>query len=135
MLTLNELAKVAEKCPKELERMKNCLKEAGRLAFDAEITLAWARYSDSACSKWLSLPSDDDTLTKTLLANLPDADPAPRGSLSAALREAGDGDTGNLLVELPSVLVSRLGWKTGDKLSMCEDSQGRLTLRRFRTSS
>ncbi|SIT46536.1 conserved hypothetical protein [Paraburkholderia ribeironis] len=130
MLTLSELAKIGEEFPKEIERMTRCLKDAGRVALESEVAFAWARYSDSVCAKWLSLPADDETLTNTLVTYLPAADPVPRGALCIALRDAGD-NTGSLLVELPSVLVTRLGWKTGNRLSIDEDPQGGLILRRL----
>ncbi|WP_233887965.1 hypothetical protein [Paraburkholderia flagellata] len=44
--------------------------------------------------------------------------------------EEADGETGNAVLMLPLDLLDRLGWKTGDMLSLSEDAGGGLTLRR-----
>jgi hypothetical protein len=87
-------------------------------------------YSDSLCASWLSLPGDDESLTKVLLAYLAAAEHATPGALCVALQKTDDG-TGNLIVELPSELVDRQGWAIGDTLSIAEDPRGGLTLRRL----
>ncbi|MEX3639967.1 hypothetical protein [Paraburkholderia sp. BR14320] len=130
MLTRSERAKIAQEFPEDIERMQKCLRNAGRSVTGSDVTLAWALYSDSLCASWLSLPGDDDSLTKILLAHLPDAGRATPGALCVALQET-DEATGNFIVELPSDLVCRQGWEIGDTLSISEDPRGGLTLRRL----
>jgi hypothetical protein len=129
MLTRSERAKIAKEFPEHLVRMRNCLENVGRPASDSDVTLAWARYSDSLCASWLEPPSSDTALTEILLSYLPEASSPTEEAFRTILEEA-EGEVGDAVVALPSDLPDRLGWKTGDTLSISEDSQGGLTLRR-----
>lgn len=128
MLIASELAKIATEFPEDLSRIRNCLEVIGRTAPDDVLVLAWARYSDSLCASWLALPEDATTLTQILLCYLPEAS-VPTGDAILTTLEEADGETGNAVLMLPLDLLDRLGWKTGDTLSVSEDAGGGLTLR------
>lgn len=127
MLIASELAKVATEFPEDLLRMRNCLRVIGRTAPDDVLVLAWARYSDSLCASWLGLPENETTLTQILLSYLPEASVPTGDAILTTLEEA---ETGNAVLMLPLDLLDRLGWKTGDTVSVIEDGGGGLTLRR-----
>ena len=129
MLIASELASISTEFPNDLVRMRNCLRRVGRVAPDGVLILAWARYSDSLCASWLMLPEDDIALTEILVSYLQEVS-TPIGEAICASLEDAEGKAGNAVVMLPLDLLHRLGWKNGDTLSLSEDSQGGLTVRR-----
>ncbi|WP_202586999.1 hypothetical protein [Burkholderia sp. KCJ3K979] len=130
MLSRGDRAQVVKEFPEHLARMRKCLADTGRIVSDSDIALAWARYSDSLCASWLEPPHDDIALTETLLRYLPQTDAAAEGAFRARLEDADD-DTGDAILELPLQCLDRLGWEIGDTLSISQDAQGRLILRRI----
>lgn len=125
----SELAKIATEFPDDLARMRDSVRRVGSVPPDEVLVLAWARYSDSLCASWLTLPENDIALTEILLSYLPVAD-TPTGEAICTILEETEDQTVKVVVMLPSDLLHRLGWKTGDTLSLSEDSKGGLTLRR-----
>ncbi|MBL3961196.1 AbrB/MazE/SpoVT family DNA-binding domain-containing protein [Burkholderia sp. KCJ3K979] len=61
---------------------------------------------------------------------MPQTDAAAEGAFRARLEDADD-DTGDAILELPLQCLDRLGWEIGDTLSISQDAQGRLILRRI----
>ncbi|MGF6920981.1 hypothetical protein [Paraburkholderia sp. 40] len=129
MLIASELAKIATEFPDDLVRMRNCLRRIGRTAPDDVLMLAWARYSDRLCASWLTLPENETTLTEILQSYLPESG-VPTGEAILTTLEEAEGENRNAVLLLPLDLLDRLGWKTGDTLSLSEDSGGGFTLRR-----
>lgn len=129
MLSPDELRKIPGEFPEDIKRMRQRLEHAGHSVSDREVVLAWAHYSDSLCANWMALPRDDDALTDTLLAHMPDA-PAPLHQFLPVTLMAGGDATGDLVLALPAAMVDRLGWKAGDVLMVDEYRLARLHLRR-----
>ncbi|WP_175892903.1 hypothetical protein [Burkholderia cepacia] len=129
MLSDSERVEIAQEFPEHLARMRACLQQADCYASDNNITLAWARYSDSLCAGWLSLPNNDTDLTQILLSHLPPARMTEDGSLRLTLREADD-DNGKAVLALPLTWLDQLGWTIGDTLLVYEEPPGQLTVRR-----
>lgn len=133
MLSDSERVEVAQEFPEHLARMRACLQQAGCYASDNDITLAWARYSDSLCAGWLSLPDNDTDLMQVLLSYLPPASTTEDGSLRLTLQESDDVN-GVAVLALPLAWLARLGWIIGDTLLVHEDPPGQLIVRRDGTS-
>lgn len=128
MQTGSDFAKITTEFPEDLVRMRNSFSRVGRVAPDGVLMLAWARYSDSLRASWLTPPENDIALTEILLSYLPQAD-TPTGEAIRTILEQTEDQTGKAVVMFPLNLLHRLGWKTGDTHSICEDSQVGLAVR------
>lgn len=129
MLSDSERVEVTQEFPEHLARMRACLQQAGCYASDNDITFAWARYSDSLCAGWLSLPDSNTDLVQILLSYLPPASTAENRSLRLTLQESDD-DKGVAVLALPSAWLAQLNWAIGDTLLVYEDPLGQLIVRR-----
>ena len=101
MLSPDELRKIPGEFPEDIKQMRQCLEHAGHSISDREIVLAWAHYSDNLCANLMASPRDDDALTDTLLAHMPDA-PAPSHQLLPVTLMASDDATVDLVLALPA---------------------------------
>ena len=123
--TYSERQALARQFSDNVARMRHCLQAAGKQAEDDDIVYAWADYSDGLCAGWLMLPEKDGALLEILLRHLP----PPGRRWRTTIRDAGDG-SGDGILELPDGMLTQLGWKDGDTLSITKEESGDLILRR-----
>lgn len=123
--TYSERQALAQQFSDNVARMRHCLHTAGKQVEDDDIVYAWTDYSDGLCAGWLMLPEKDEALLAILLKHLP-----PSGRRwRTTIRDAGDG-SGDGILELPDDMLTQLGWKDGDTLSITKEESGDLILRR-----
>jgi len=131
--TRDERKALAQEFASDVHRMRECLQAEIQVQFtDDELVRTWTDYSDGFCAVWLALPSDDATLLSILRKYFPQTstdNPAP-GIWHVRIQDAGDG-TGDGIVELPDRLMSELGWKVDDKLSITLNDAGAIVLRKL----
>ncbi|MGH8785001.1 MAG: hypothetical protein ACREYA_07935 [Cupriavidus necator] len=126
-LSFRERQELLQQYADDIKRMLQCLAAAGCQTTEDAAVQAWAEYSDDYCAGWLVLPEDDVTLLETLLKYLKDPESAEVWRVTGI--NAADG-SGRILVPLPSDLVARAGWTSGDELMIEMIDTRTLVLRR-----
>lgn len=126
MPTFSERQELAKQFGNDVARMRHCLEAAGKQVEDDDVVYAWADYSNGLCAGWLMLPKEDDALLlQILLKHLPLVGKRWQTTIADARDGSGDG-----ILLLPDELMSHMGWKEGDALSIIKAESGELILRR-----
>jgi hypothetical protein len=123
MPTFHDRQELAQKFADDVVRMRRCLHAVGKHVDDDDLVYAWADYSDGLCACWLTLPEEDDDLLVILSKHLPPLSMSSR----VTIQDTRDG-SGERMLELPDVLLTKLGWAVGDMLSITRTESGNLTL-------